>query len=71
MDVAAAELIWTALGVYFAVGVVVAIALLLGLAARFDALAAQAPWHVKLVLLPGMAVLWPILAAKTLRGGMG
>ncbi len=65
MDIAAAELIWSLVGGYFAVGVIVALILSLGLARRFDPMAAEAPWVVKIVLLPGIAALWPILVAKT------
>ena len=68
MDASAAELIWTVVGAYFGVGFVVAIALVGGLVRRFDPLAAQAPWRVKLILVPGMAALWPLLAIKSLRG---
>ena len=68
MDVSAAQLIWSVVGAYFGVGFVVAIALVGGLVRRFDPLAAHAPWRVKLILLPGMTALWPLLAVKALRG---
>lgn len=69
MDVATAELIWSGAGVYFGIGLLVAIALACGLVRRFDSLAAEAPWRVKLVLIPGMMALWPLLAAKAIGQG--
>lgn len=68
MDVSAAQLTWSVVGAYFSVGIVMAIALVGGLVRRFDPMAAQAPWRVKLILVPGMAALWPLLAIKSLRG---
>ena len=68
MDASAAELVWSVLGAYFGIGVIVAIALVGGLVRRFDPFAAAAPWRVKLILVPGMAALWPILTVKALRG---
>lgn len=69
MDVATAEMIWSSVGAYFGIGLLLAIALVFGLAGRFDPLAAAAPWRVKLVLIPGMVALWPILAVKVIGKG--
>ncbi|MBK8914406.1 MAG: hypothetical protein IPM64_07350 [Phycisphaerales bacterium] len=62
---------------YIAVGAYAAIGLLFGAAfisvglARFDAAARSAGAMVRLLLLPGAAALWPILAVLWLgrRGG--
>jgi len=66
MTQALALLIWTCFGAYLAVGVLVAIGLLGGLIGRLDALAAKAPLRVRLIWLPGLMLLWPILLWKTI-----
>lgn len=68
MDIRLAEMIWLAVALYAGVGAVIALALCAGLLRRFDPLAATAPWHVKLVLAPGMAVLWPVMVTKLVLG---
>lgn len=62
-----AEVVWLGLGAYGAIGVLIALVLLAGAIKRFDASAAAAPLGVKLLLLPGLAALWPLL----LRRAMG
>jgi high-affinity Fe2+/Pb2+ permease len=54
-----AEWILIAVAVYAALGALVAAWLLLAGLRRFDAAAAQAPWHVRLLFAPGMVALWP------------
>lgn len=49
---------------YGAVGVIVGAFALLTRAARMDARLAHAPLRVKLVLLPGSAVLWPLVLVR-------
>ncbi len=61
MSVAGAELIWFLVGGYFALGVCAALALLFGWINRIDPQAGAAPWRVKLLLLPGLVALWPLL----------
>lgn len=66
MSVAAAEMIWTAVGAYCAIGGVFALAMILGLMKRLDPLAHAAPLRVRLLLFPGLAALWPLAAALVL-----
>ena len=66
MTVQAAQFVWLALFAYAALGALVAAGLLLGGLRRVDATAAKAPWHVKLLLLPGLIALWPIMLRRFL-----
>lgn len=50
--------------VYGAIGVIVGAFALLTRAAHLDARLAHAPLRVKLVLLPGSAVLWPMVLVR-------
>jgi hypothetical protein len=68
MDIRLAEMIWLAVAGYAGAGAVVALALCVGLLRRFDPLAATAPWHVKLILAPGMMLLWPVMLVKLVLG---
>jgi hypothetical protein len=56
-------------GLYAAAGLVFAVFLLLRSLARFDAAAANAGWGFKLLVLPGLVALWPLLVPRLLRGG--
>ena len=67
MSLFAADLVLGLLAAYLAAGVLVAVALLLGGLRRIDTAAAAAPMRVKLLLVPGMIVLWPLM----LRRGLG
>ncbi len=53
--------IWLGLGAYAALGLLLWIALVVGLMRRLDSSAAVAPWRVKAVLAPGVIALWPIV----------
>lgn len=61
MSVAIAEMIWFVVGVYGALGVVFALAMVLGVMKRFDPLAHAAPLKVKALVFPGLVALWPIV----------
>lgn len=61
LSVARAELVWMLIGGYFALGFCVALALLFGWINRIDRQAGDAPKRVKLLLLPGLVALWPLL----------
>ncbi|MEO0630040.1 MAG: hypothetical protein AAFY46_04840, partial [Planctomycetota bacterium] len=50
--------------VYGAIGVIVGAFALLTRAAHLDARLAHAPLRVKLVLVPGSAVLWPMVLVR-------
>jgi hypothetical protein len=56
--------VWLAVAAYCAVGVCILLFLLAGGFARIDRNAAIAPLHVKLLLAPGLIVLWPIILRR-------
>jgi len=57
---------WLGLAAYAGAGALVALWLIAGALQRFDPEAARAPWRVKLLLVPGMLALWPVLIARAL-----
>lgn len=59
--------IWLCLAAYASLGVLVWIALILGLMKRLDTHAAAAPWRVKAILAPGVIALWPIVLALLVK----
>jgi hypothetical protein len=61
---AAARAIWAGVGVYAALGLIVAAALLTVGLKRMDVQAARAPWRVKLLIAPGAVALWPLLVLR-------
>lgn len=66
MSLFAADLVLGLLAAYLAVGLLVAVALLLGGLRRIDTAAAAAPMRVKLLLVPGMVALWPLMLRRVL-----
>lgn len=56
------------LGVYAALGVVFGVAFVTLGVHRVDPAARGAAWTFRLLLLPGAAALWPLLARRWLRG---
>lgn len=52
---------------YLAVGVVFAVPFVLVGLGRIDPVAKGAPVRVRLLLLPGSAALWPLMAARVMR----
>ena len=66
MSVAAASLLVTVLGTYFAIGALVALVYALGGARRIDPDAAAMTWGARLLIIPGVAGLWPLMLAKLL-----
>ncbi len=61
-----AELAVGVLVVYLVPGLALAVVMLLGGLRRFDEAAAAAPLHVRLLWLPGMTALWPVMLARAL-----
>jgi hypothetical protein len=61
-----AALIWLGLAGYLAAGLLVALGLFAGGLRRIDPLAASAPFRVKLLLVPGLCALWPIMLSKAI-----
>jgi hypothetical protein len=62
-----AELLVDALGLYGLAGVVFAIAFLARGIGRVDPAAQHAPWGFRLIVMPGVAALWPLLLARWVR----
>ena len=61
---------WTlsVVGLYLGLGVLFAIAFVLKGAGRVDPLARQGTWGFRLLILPGAAALWPLLASRWRKG---
>jgi hypothetical protein len=66
MPVSTAILVWISVGAYAGVGVLFALMLIVGGLRRFDPAAARAPWRVKLLITPGLILLWPIVGLRLL-----
>ena len=64
MSVGTASLVVTLLGAYFAIGLLVALVYALGAARRIDPDAAQMTWGARLIIVPGVAGLWPLMLVK-------
>ena len=57
-----------ALGVYAAAGLVFAIAFVLRGVERIDPAAKGASWGFRLIVLPGVVALWPLLLRRWISG---
>ncbi len=67
MSLAWAEGLLAALAVYVAVGApLAAVIVCLGLG-RIDADARSMPWSARLLILPGLVALWPLMLVKCLK----
>lgn len=66
MSETAANLLVTGLGIYVAIGLLVALAYLFGGAGRIDPAAKGKgmPIRVRLMIMPGVIGLWPLMATK-------
>ena len=66
MSEAAANLLVTAIGIYFLIGVLVGLVYILGGAGRIDPAAKGKglPIRVRLLILPGIVGLWPLMLTK-------
>lgn len=53
---------------YAAMGLATAACVLAGLAGRFDPAARKSSWGFRLVVLPGVAFLWPFVLRAAVRG---
>lgn len=56
--------IWAAIGIYALFGAIVALWLAVAGLGRFDQNAAAAPAPIKLLWLPGMIALWPLVLRR-------
>ena len=64
----AAQLVWTGIAIYAAIGLLVTVALnIMGLQ-RIGSDGAAPPWRVRIVLAPGLTALWPLLLLRLIRG---
>lgn len=68
---AAVQAILIALGGYLSVGVAFGVAFLVRGIAVVDPVAAGSSWRFRLVVLPGVAALWPLLALRWRRASRG
>lgn len=66
------ELLVIGLGVYGAIGLVAGAALAILALGRMDPGVEASPWSVRLLFLPGLVALWPVMLfkwARLTRGG--
>lgn len=64
MSYEAAGAVWLVFAAYAGVGLIVGLWLLLGGLKRVDTLGAAAPLRVKLLILPGLIALWPLMLRR-------
>ena len=66
MSQGAAEMLVTGIGVYFLIGLLVGLAYMFGGAGRIDPAARGKglPFRVRLLILPGIVGLWPVMLIK-------
>ena len=62
------EILVTAAGVYLAVGIAFAIPFALVGAGKVDPDAQGATWGFRVLVVPGAALLWPLMARRWARG---
>lgn len=63
-----AEIVVTAVGAYVAAGAVFAVAFVLWGVSRVDPVARDATPGFRLIILPGVIALWPLLAVRWIAG---
>ncbi len=68
MSVAAASWIWGIVGIYFGLGVLFAIAFISMRLKHSDPDAAQGTIGFRLIILPGIILMWPALARRWMAG---
>ncbi|MEO0347247.1 MAG: hypothetical protein AAF229_13465 [Pseudomonadota bacterium] len=64
MSVAAASTLVSVIGIYLAIGLITAIAFAAGLAKRIDPDAGEMTWGARLMIIPGVMGLWPLMLKK-------
>jgi len=67
MSIATASLIVSAFGIYFAIGFVFALAFISFGVQKIDPAAQTMPKRARLLILPGVMGLWPLMALKWLK----
>ena len=68
MTVSLASWIVTLVTAYCAVGLLVGVGVLLAGLGRLDPVAAHGTWGFRLLVLPGMVALWPLILSRVVRG---
>lgn len=64
-----AELLVAGVGIYAALGLLFAVPFVARGIDRVDPAAAGASWGFRLIVLPGVVALWPLLAHRWIAGG--
>lgn len=59
-----AQQVWLIVGAYFCCGLIVGLIVLLFALKRIDRSAAPTPLRVRLLILPGLAALWPLVILR-------
>jgi hypothetical protein len=67
MTVAAAELLVQIMGIYLSAGAAFATVFLVRWVRRLDSLAQHGTWGFRVLVLPGVAILWPLFAVRLVR----
>jgi hypothetical protein len=67
MSATSAEGFWAVLAVYLAVGVLSTTFIAIKGLERIDAGARDMPWSARLLILPGLLALWPLMLLKCLK----
>ena len=67
MSPAWAEVVLAVLAVYLAAGALFAAVIAVKALARIDAGARGMPWSARLLILPGLVALWPLMLVKCLK----
>ncbi len=68
MTISGAEMLLAAIGLYLAIGLVFALIIAFWGAARIDHAADGANLWFRLIVIPGLAGLWPIMLLRLLSG---
>ncbi|MDZ7627030.1 MAG: hypothetical protein U5J99_01330 [Parvularculaceae bacterium] len=68
MSIIAAEMIWVGVGAYLAVGLMFALVFVVGGAGRIDRATKGAGALFRVLILPGAALLWPLLLFMWISG---
>ena len=62
-----AQLLIDAIGAYLLAGAVFAVIFVARGIGRVDPVAQHAPWGFRLIVMPGVAALWPLLLSRWVR----
>ncbi|MEO0983702.1 MAG: hypothetical protein AAFX03_13735 [Pseudomonadota bacterium] len=65
MTLETASMIWLGVGAYLGVGLLFAVVFVFALAGRIDPAAQAMPLQARLIILPGVMLLWPLMLMKT------